>query len=150
MNVIERVNKLRHIRRFSISDWIIVFISILFLPLIALSLKAKGYKWTKAQLEKKLPNCYSMNSNNEEEKVVVNRISKLVTISAKYGPYRANCLKRALATWWLLARRGIESDLCVGVNTQKQAFSAHAWIEFEGDRFLIDQTETDYYKKIIS
>ena len=59
-------------------------------------------------------------------------IAKMVTVAANHGPYRANCLKKSLITWWLLAKKGIQSELKIGVNKQEGNFNAHAWVEFHG------------------
>ncbi len=56
----------------------------------------------------------------------------MVVAAARHGPYRANCLKQALATWWLLLRRGIATDLKIGVNREDGDFNAHSWVEYRG------------------
>jgi hypothetical protein len=44
----------------------------------------------------------------------------------------ANCLQRSLTLWWLLHRRGLASDLRIGVRRQGDQLAAHAWIEYAG------------------
>jgi hypothetical protein len=46
--------------------------------------------------------------------------------------YRATCLPRSLALWWLLRRRGIAADLRIGVRKEGGRFEAHAWTEWRG------------------
>lgn len=41
----------------------------------------------------------------------------------------ATCLEQSLALWWLLGRRGIASELRVGVRKDGEKFEAHAWVE---------------------
>lgn len=41
----------------------------------------------------------------------------------------ATCLPRSLALQWMLARRGVASDLCVGFPREGARFPGHAWIE---------------------
>lgn len=60
------------------------------------------------------------------------RIARLVGIAAYHGPYRATCLRRSLALWWLLRRRGIPAELRIGVRKDGDAFQAHAWVEHAG------------------
>jgi len=43
----------------------------------------------------------------------------------------ASCLTQALAGWWLLRRRGIDSELRVGVNRDGEGLTAHAWLLVE-------------------
>ncbi len=60
----------------------------------------------------------------------------MVSVAANNGPYRANCLKRSLATWWLLQRRGIDAELNIGVNKDEEKFNAHAWVEYMGNTLV--------------
>ena len=48
----------------------------------------------------------------------------------------ASCLTQALAGWWLLRRRGIDSELRVGVNRGGEGLTAHAWLLVEGQVLL--------------
>jgi hypothetical protein len=45
----------------------------------------------------------------------------------------ATCLPRSLTLWWLLRRRGIESELRLGVRKDGDSIVAHAWVECEGE-----------------
>jgi len=68
-------------------------------------------------------------------------ISRAVAIAGNHGIYKANCLKQSLLLWWLLARRGILSELKLGTQKSPQeSFSAHAWVEYNGE-VLGDSTE---------
>jgi hypothetical protein len=58
--------------------------------------------------------------------------ARMVNVAARYGPYRAPCLERSLVLWWLLRRRGIATDLRIGVRKADGEFEAHAWVELEG------------------
>ena len=44
---------------------------------------------------------------------------------------RLDCLPRSLAVYWVLRRRGLPSELVMGV--KKNPFGAHAWVEVDGD-----------------
>ena len=50
----------------------------------------------------------------------------------------ALCLPRALATHSMLRRRGITSQLCLGVAREDQALVAHAWLEIGENRIVLD------------
>ena len=69
-------------------------------------------------------------------------ISRAVAIAGNHGVYHANCLKISLLIWWLLGRRGIATDLKIGVNRETGDFNAHAWVEYRGN-VLIDATDID-------
>lgn len=60
------------------------------------------------------------------------RIAHLVDIAADRVPVRVPCLTRSLTLWWLLRRRGIESDLRIGVRKSNGEFASHAWLECAG------------------
>ncbi len=55
----------------------------------------------------------------------VNRAARLVRIPA-------NCLTRSLLLGWLLRRRGVASQLRIGVKMSNGSLAAHAWVEYEG------------------
>ncbi len=56
----------------------------------------------------------------------------MVSIAARYGIKRANCLPQSLTLWWLLRRQGIAGELRVGVRKEVDSFEAHAWVEYNG------------------
>jgi hypothetical protein len=62
----------------------------------------------------------------------VRRTRHLIQFLARHGPYRGNCLSRSLVLWGMLRRRGIDSDLRIGVRTDAARFQAHAWVEYQG------------------
>lgn len=45
-----------------------------------------------------------------------------------------NCLARSLVLWWLLQRRGIDSEIRIGVRRSRQGagMEFHAWVEHRG------------------
>jgi hypothetical protein len=66
---------------------------------------------------------------------VVSSVTWAVTaIAARFPP--ATCLVQALAAATLLRRRGLPSQLCIGVRTRGTAagapIEAHAWVECDG------------------
>lgn len=61
------------------------------------------------------------------------RIAALVTIAGSHAPGPSTCLTRSLLLGWFLRRRGVCSDLRIGVRMNQGALEAHAWVEFEGE-----------------
>jgi hypothetical protein len=55
------------------------------------------------------------------------RVAHLVEAVAHQLPWPTSCLHRALATATLLARRGVDCTVTIGVRTSTH-FAAHAWI----------------------
>jgi len=59
----------------------------------------------------------------------------------------ALCLPRALAAHAMLRRRGIASRLCLGVARDREALSAHAWVEI-GDDKIVGGAEADGFTRL--
>jgi Transglutaminase-like superfamily len=59
-------------------------------------------------------------------------IGALVNSAARYTPGPVTCLTRSLLLRWLLRRRGIASELRIGVQLVQGRLDAHAWVEVEG------------------
>jgi hypothetical protein len=71
-------------------------------------------------------------------------VDRAVRRAARYMP-RATCLTRALASHTLLARRGIHTQLRIGVvKGANGQLLAHAWLERDGAR-LVPTEEVDKY-----
>lgn len=75
-----------------------------------------------------------------EDPVLAASLAWAVTRAARYGVFRPRCLVRALALQDLLARRGMASEIRVGVRRDADGFRAHAWVELAG-RVLGDSPE---------
>ena len=61
------------------------------------------------------------------------QISYLVNAAARLLFRREACLERSILLWLLLRRRGIESELKIGVANEDSSMRAHAWVEIDGD-----------------
>lgn len=62
----------------------------------------------------------------------IQNLGELVNIAVCHGPFPATCLTRSLLLVWLLNRRGIHSDLRIGVRLTQGTLAAHAWVECDG------------------
>jgi hypothetical protein len=60
------------------------------------------------------------------------RFGALVNSAAHHTLGPANCLTRSLYLWWLLRRRGVDSQLRIGVRLTDGTLDAHAWVEHAG------------------
>ena len=63
---------------------------------------------------------------------VVKTLGEAVNIAARHTPCPVTCLTRSLLLSWLLHRRGVASDLRIGVRLTRGTLEAHAWVECEG------------------
>jgi hypothetical protein len=100
------------------------------LPLVSISLKWRGFRQTKALLERFLTVAHG--STNLDVQARTALTARMVRAAGYYGIGHPNCLNLSLALWWLLARQGIASDLRVGVRKAGEKFEAHAWVECGG------------------
>jgi hypothetical protein len=62
----------------------------------------------------------------------IQRHLRLVRAAARHHLYPMGCLRQSLVLQSLLARRGIRTDLRMGVRKEGQRLSAHAWLECAG------------------
>ncbi|HEY9302564.1 MAG TPA: lasso peptide biosynthesis B2 protein [Phormidium sp.] len=144
------INSWRKLKELSWSELMLLMQVLLLLPLTALGIKCFGFRrfyggmanlsrWkggTEAEGQSQLLS----NLNFIEQ---ARAIAKLVEIASRYGLYKPNCLQKSLLLWWLLQRRGIETELRIGVRKQEEILEAHAWVEYQGcvlnDRNDVDQ-----------
>jgi hypothetical protein len=121
-------NRLAQLARLNAGEWRILIAAVFLLPATALCLRLLGYPRTRSLMQRLLPRT----AQSYDPAIEVPRVTRLVGVASRRGVYKANCLRQALVVWWLLARRGIETDLVIGVRKDGGDFSAHAWVEFEG------------------
>jgi hypothetical protein len=62
----------------------------------------------------------------------IRTLGDLVNVAARHTLFPASCLTRSLLLEWLLHRRGVPSQLRIGVRFSRGALAAHAWVECEG------------------
>ena len=121
------MNSLKKLAALSFQEWLLLFQALLILPPVTLSLKLIGLKKTQALLTRFSPKPTSnpltiLQAPTEAR--MVNAIAFRLGIA---------CLGRSVALWWILRLRGIDSQVCLGVNKEQDEFHAHAWVEHEGN-----------------
>jgi hypothetical protein len=66
-----------------------------------------------------------------------------VNLAARHSLFPVTCLTRSMLLQSVLGRRGVCSDLRIGVQIKDGVFAAHAWVEYKGvplnDRVDISQ-----------
>lgn len=62
----------------------------------------------------------------------VQALGSLVNMAARRSPFPTTCLTRSMLLGWMLARRGVSSELRIGVQLDQGVFAAHAWVEWQG------------------
>jgi len=105
--------------------------AIVLLPLVALSLRWRGFRATQATLQR-----FLSNDNRQNDAALVSRVAPvtawMVNAADRHGLVHPSCLAKSLTLWWLLARQGISSHLRIGIRKEKENFQAHAWVERDG------------------
>jgi len=64
------------------------------------------------------------------EKAIITQVCGAVQKASRYLFLQTQCLEQALATYYLLQKKGIAANLCIGV--RKRPFASHAWVEYRG------------------
>ncbi len=59
-------------------------------------------------------------------------VVQAVHAAARHSPFPSTCLVRSLVLQWLLRRRGMGTELRIGVRLDGGRLAAHAWLEREG------------------
>lgn len=97
------------------------------LPLFWLGLRVLGLRRFQAWLQRDPTPIESRLSSDE-----IAGIAALVNIAALHTPVPVTCLTRSLLLCWILHRRGVASQLRIGVRLTQGVLDAHAWVEYVG------------------
>jgi hypothetical protein len=105
--------------------------AIVLLPLVSLSLRWRGFRATRAALERFPPK-----ANVEQEAATLSeraeQTAHMVNLADRRGVVHPSCLAKSLTLWWLLRREGLSADLRIGIRRENEKFEAHAWVEWDG------------------
>jgi hypothetical protein len=102
------------------------------------ALALAGYRRWKAAIEWLTPGADAAGDNFAGAEIDFARaIERWQSAAARHLPVKTNCLDRALALWWMLRRRGVAAELCIGARKAYGRFEAHAWVEV-GDAAIDD------------
>jgi len=124
-------------------EWRLIFSSLVLLPYTAVLLRTRGFKRTRANFESVSMTKSGLSSGKQIEQA--RQASRAVAIAARYGPYRANCLKRSLVLLRVLRRRGVICELKLGAHLEGGDLSAHAWVQHDGIVLNDDQDIGDRF-----
>ncbi|MGE0055194.1 MAG: lasso peptide biosynthesis B2 protein [Hyphomicrobium sp.] len=94
---------------------------------------------------------------NNERSIFVNSeaaqaVGWAVNAAARNVPWNAVCLPRAMVGKWMLARRDVDSTLCLGIcrslGSAKSHADLHAWLEV-GEHTITGGEIADKFKSIV-
>jgi hypothetical protein len=109
-----------------------------YLPLAAIALDRWGLQRVQQRLARRAPTPPTPPRADPGALDEARRLAWVVDGTARRGPWKANCLQRSLVLWWFLLRRGISSEIRIGVRRRPGAPSGsrqldfHAWVECGG------------------
>ncbi len=113
-------------------QWRYLLMSLVLLPVIDVSLRRVGYKRTLVWLSRRAERC-EVTINSVDSPGFASKIARMVSLAGRRSPWRTTCLRQALVLWFLLARRGVATELRLGVEKSETGdFAAHAWVELDG------------------
>ncbi len=99
------------------------------LPPVTVLLKTGGYGRAQRWLAKAPPG----RLRTAGDSLATGRmVGRAVTMAANHSPLPSTCLSRSLVIWLLLRRRGIDSEIRLGVRKDAGAVAGHAWVEHQG------------------
>ena len=123
-------NLARHLAQFralSHAEQRMLLIAAACTPIFWLGLRLLGLPRFQAWLERaRKPACPAITLPK------IQALGELVNIAARHTLGSRTCLTRSLLLGWLLRRRGVQSQLRIGVRVTQGALDAHAWVECEG------------------
>jgi transglutaminase superfamily protein len=106
--------------------------AVLLLPFLTLSLRLRGFRATQRFLQKSLTAANGdLPQETANQRMAI--ASQMVRAAARICPIRSTCLERSLCLWWLLARQNIATQFRIGIKKDGAEFSAHAWVERNGE-----------------
>lgn len=97
------------------------------MPLFWLGLRVMGLPRFQALLQRR-----PLTRNRAMPLADIQALGALVNIAARHTLGPRTCLTRSLLLGWLLQRRGVASELRIGVRLTQGELAAHAWVECQG------------------
>jgi hypothetical protein len=105
--------------------------AIVLLPIVSLSLRWRGFRATRAALERFSPKVI-LGQEGPTASGRVAQTAHMVNLADRHGLVHPSCLAKSLTLWWLLRREGIPANLRIGIRKENEKFEAHAWVERDG------------------
>jgi hypothetical protein len=106
-----------------------LLVATVYLPFFWLGLRALGLSRLQVFL---LRWPHASKPTSTTSKAEVQALGEAVNIAARHTLGPRSCLTRSLLLGWLLRRRGVQSQLRIGVRLTNGRLDAHAWVECEG------------------
>ena len=103
------------------------------LPMVALSLKVRGFLATQRSLQRRATSAASHGGANASTDPQIDWCVRMVNAAARELWPMSTCLEGSLVLWQLLERCGIVSAVRLGARKVDGDLEAHAWVERNGE-----------------
>ena len=117
----------------------LLYAALLMLPVTGVLLRTVGYNRTVKLLSKfgAKFGARSICSEHSMDMILAQKVTRMVSVAARHGFYRPGCLRQSLVVWWMLARRGLVSEIRFGISpVSSNKFVGHAWVEYQGSSLI--------------
>lgn len=116
------------------------------LPLVDASLRVAGFQRTFDWITRITPRS-SLDRAPNAARLTHSAIP--VGLAGNHFPrYRPTCLPQSLVLWHLLRSNGTPAELNIGVRKAENEFSAHAWIEVDGQVINDSPDVAEHYVRV--
>ena len=122
------MSNLDKLQALSFSEFLMLVVSVLTLPVVSVLLKLRGFRKT----ERIMALFSRLGIQSKSSPARVGQAARMVSIAAVRGPYKARCLEQAITVWWMLGFMGIRSTIRLGIYKSGESVEAHAWVLHEG------------------
>lgn len=137
-------NRIKKLARFTLTEWKLLIVAMSLLPMVALTLRMFGFLRTEQLLSRLFPLSSTAHPCQVRKEDVYQSV-RMVNIGARYGIYRANCLKKSLVLFCLLRRLGGVPKIRLGVQCDNSRFFAHSWVELDDVALVSDKEHSDQF-----
>lgn len=122
----------RKYRNLSGQERRLLAVSMLLLPVVVLTNRLFGLKRCQRTLNRILPYRARVSCSEPEGARLAHSASRIILIAANRCLCQSTCLQQSILLQRLVAQRGVDTDLRVGVRKRGGIFEAHAWVELRG------------------
>ena len=144
----QRRSRLATIRRLSWEDRRLLVEAVFVLSTVGLLLKMVTFQRVHAVMGRLSSAQNRPGGRNARRSTRVTEVAQIVGMASRHTPIANTCLHRSLSLWWLLRRRGFDSQLRFGARKKDDRFEAHAWIEHEGKAVGDDRDAEHEYARL--
>jgi len=129
-------------------DWWILAQAWVLLLVVDLGLRLLPFRWVQGLLALGRKDARDIQADGAS--VMIQCLEWLVGVAGRNHLYPMGCLRQSLVLQWLLGRRGIITDLQIGVRKGVDELNAHAWLEYEGQPLGEPQAIVVHYTPLVT